>query len=72
MLIPKIVRTWLKEYIKFKQFADSLLSRATKLTELVGELEGTLEEINKGPETLEAQRVSRPYTQKFQDFKITE
>ena len=52
-----------QEFVKFRQFGDSLLTRSTKLTEIIGNLEATLEQMHKGPESLEGKRVTKPLPQ---------
>lgn len=48
-----------KEYQKFKQFADSLLTRSSKLTDIIGQLEGLLGESGKDPESSDGKRVTK-------------
>lgn len=54
-----------QEFVKFRQFGDSLLTRSTKLTEIIGSLEAALEQNQKGPESLEGKRVTKPLPQLF-------
>ena len=53
----------LQEHQKFKQFTDSLLSRSSKVTDLIGQLEDALAESGKGDESSDAQRVKKSNTQ---------
>lgn len=49
----------LQEHQKFKQFKDSLLSRAGKITELIGQLESALDESKKGEGSADGKRVAK-------------
>lgn len=57
-----------EEYGKFKQFTDSLITRSSKLAELINSLEGALEESGKDAESADGKRVSKPPT-KLYTFK---
>ena len=59
------IQVFSQELVKFRQFGDSLLTRSTKLTELIGSLEAALETNQKGPESLEGKRVTKPLPQLF-------
>ena len=48
-----------QEYDRFKRFSDSLLSRASKLSELITDLEMALEESKKPADSTEAKRVKQ-------------
>ena len=50
----------LQEYAKFCKFSDSLLSRASKLADLIASLETALQESGKDAESTEAHRVKKP------------
>lgn len=52
-----------QEHQKFKQFTDSLLARASKISEMIGSLETALTEAGKDSESPEGKRVARPTTQ---------
>ena len=49
-----------KEFQKFAIFTQSLLTRSSKLQDLIGQLESELGD--KGPETTEGKRVAKPQT----------
>lgn len=53
-----------KEYQKFKQFSDSLLTRSSKLTEIIAQLETLLGETGKDEQSSEGKRVSKPFSSK--------
>ncbi|CAL1165907.1 unnamed protein product [Cladocopium goreaui] len=48
-----------QEYDRFKTFANSLLGRSAKISELIADLEASMEASQKGPETSEGKRVAR-------------
>lgn len=50
----------LQEYDRFNRFANALLSRSNKLSEMISDLEATAEIAKKGPETSEGVRVKKP------------
>jgi hypothetical protein len=53
----------LQDYLKFASFTSSLLSRSSKLSDLVSQLESELGDKDK--ESVEAKRVGKPHTQTF-------
>ena len=57
------MRTFAQEYQKFKVFTDSLLSRNSKLVELISQLENELIENGKSENSPEAKRVGKPHAQ---------
>ncbi len=68
------MRTFVQEYQKFKVFTDSLLSRNSKLVELISQLENELIENGKSENSPEAKRVGKPHAQHssfFCDFLRT-
>lgn len=52
-----------QEYSKFARFAESLLQRSTKLSDLIGNLHAALEQCGKSEDSLEGKRVTKPMTQ---------
>lgn len=58
-----IVWALVQEYQKFVTFAQSLLSRSTRLADLIGQLE--IELGDKDPETIEGKRVKKPHASNF-------
>lgn len=64
------MRTFVQEYQKFKVFTDSLLSRNSKLVELISQLENELIENGKSENSPEAKRVGKPHAQHSSFFVI--
>ena len=64
-MVPHLIEFWLwgpyQEYSKFVTFTSALLSRSSKLSELVGQLEMELGE--KDPASSDGKRVAKPQTQ---------
>ena len=59
--VHTIVRTARsQEFDRFKKFGESLLSKSTKLAEIIGELEAALEESGKGEDSSDGRRVAQP------------
>lgn len=54
------VRLCVEEYAKFLKFSDSLLTRSSKLADLISNLETALEESGKSKDGSEAGRVKKP------------
>lgn len=48
----------MQEFDRFKSFASSLLSRSSKISDLIAELETSVAIAKKGPETSEGKRVT--------------
>lgn len=48
----------MQEFDRFKSFASSLLSRSSKIDDLIAELENAVGIAKKGPETPEGRRVA--------------
>ena len=53
----------LQEYAKFKVFTDSLLSRASKISDLINQLESVFSETGKPDDGQDASRLKKPETQ---------
>ena len=49
-----------QEFERFKKFGESLLSKSTKLAEVIGDLEAALEESGKGEDSGDGRRVAQP------------
>lgn len=60
----------MQEYDKFTRFTDSLLSRSSKLANIAQQLENTLEELGKGPESSDGKRVAKPHAYNLQFLSI--
>ena len=55
-----------QEIQKFTQFANSLLSKSAKLSDLMPDLERALEESGRSESSTDGKRVEKFYTQVFQ------
>lgn len=53
---------FMQEYNRFKQFANSLLNRSSKLADIITELQLVADAAWKGPETPEGKRVTKSAT----------
>jgi len=53
-----LVIPFIQEFERFKTFAQSLLNKETKLSDLVTDLGQALQETGKPPESVEAKRVA--------------
>ena len=58
----------IQEFDRFKTFANSLLGRASKISDLISELEGAADLAKKGPETSDGQRVTKSIPQSLQSI----
>ena len=63
----------MQDFHKFKVFTDSLLTRNSKIAELISQLENELIETGKSEDSPEANRVGKPHAQhsSFCDFHRT-
>ena len=55
----------LQEFDRFKSFANSLLSRSNKLSELISDLQAAADYVEKGPDTPEGARVKKSGSKLF-------
>ena len=58
----------LQEYDRFKSFSNALLSRTSKLSELIADLETHAEMAQKGPETSEGVRVKKSEPKFYREY----
>jgi len=60
----------IQEFDRFKTFANSLLGRSSKISDLISELEGAAEIAKKGSETSDGQRVAKSIPQSPQSIVL--